>query len=219
MSEVNADLLLVHAAAARAGHSGPARNDAGLGRRALPDRPGDLARGAPARLAGERRAAERMHPVFEAEVAEGLAAAYAAREALGLEAETVARIRSQLAQRHGEPGLALAVGGDEPAQLARVVFAADATVNGAGGLGRTSGRQLDAFHRRCRGHGGRPGNFGRGLRFHYQPARWAHAKMNFDSPEYANIVLGFARVYGQARAAGMRPRPACRCCATGCGAC
>ncbi len=27
--------------------------------------------------------------------------------------------------------------------------------------------------------------------------------MNFDSPEYANIVLGFARVYPQARAAGM----------------
>ena len=30
--------------------------------------------------------------------------------------------------------------------------------------------------------------------------------MNFDSPEYANIVLGFSRAYGQARAAGM-PRP------------
>jgi hypothetical protein len=81
------------------------------------------------------------------------------------------------------------------------VFAADATVNGRGReLAGNLGRQLARFT-------ARRSNFGAGLRFQYQPARWPHAKMNFDSPEYANIVLGFARVYGQARAAGMA-RPA-----------
>ena len=34
--------------------------------------------------------------------------------------------------------------------------------------------------------------------------------VNFDSAEYANIVLGFSRVYGQARAAGMRAARAAR---------
>ena len=49
-------------------------------------------------------------------------------------------------------------------------------------------------------------NFGPGLRFRYDP-RWTRSALNFDSAEYANIVLGFSRSYGQARAAGM-PRPA-----------
>jgi hypothetical protein len=87
------------------------------------------------------------------------------------------------------------------------VFAADATVNGTHAtLADTLSRHLARFTAEASSHGDVPGNFGPGLRFHYQPARWPHAKMNFDSPEYANIVLGFSRSYGQARAAGM-PRP------------
>ena len=81
------------------------------------------------------------------------------------------------------------------------MFAADATVNGRSALAAGSAASSRASARR---EGRAARQLRAGLSFHYQPARWPHASMNFDSPEYANIVLGFARVYGQARAAGMR---------------
>jgi len=70
------------------------------------------------------------------------------------------------------------------------------------------------------GRGRRAGNLGPGLRFHYLPDEPAANRMNVDTAEYANIVLGSGRFYAQARAAGMRrpaaPRRACSCCANGC---
>ena len=207
VSEVNADLLLVHAAAARARHRGPARDD----RRA---------RAAARFLTGPEiwhdgphpgwwasPELARQHVVFEAEVAEGLAAAYRARRALGLDASTTRLIRRQLATVVASPDWRWPALVMNQLNWYATVFAADATVNGTGpALADTLARHLAHFTSQAGSRGAVPGNFGAGLRFHYQPARWPHARMNFDSPEYANIVLGFSRSYGQARAAGM-PRP------------
>ena len=201
-SQLNADLLLVHATAARLGHRGAARNDA-------------RARAAARFLTGpqiwrEGRARPGwraspdvgdLHPVFQAEVAEALAAAYRARRALGLDAATTRAIERQLARVIASPAWRW------PALLLNqfnwyaTIAAADATVNGDGrALATGLRRHIDRFVARAHD------NFGPGLRFRYDP-RWTRSALNFDSAEYANIVLGFSRAYGQARAAGM-PRPA-----------
>ena len=195
-TQVNADLLLVYSGAALAGHRGPARDDARAvaiarfltGRR--------IFRGgaSPGWRAGPTNRSQ--HEVFQAETIEGLQAAYAARRAIGLDARTAARIRHQIAavaggERWRWPAVAL-----NQFNWNATVFAADAAVNGRGrALATALGRHIARFTRQARGSGTRPGNFGPGLRFHYQPARFPHARMNFDSPEYANIVLSFARVY------------------------
>jgi hypothetical protein len=95
ITETNADLLLVHAVAALAGHQGRSRNDARA--RAIArfltshkiwhggSRPGWKA--APNNIG--------MHVVFEAEAAEGLATAYIARDALRLDPRTVQLIQEQ----------------------------------------------------------------------------------------------------------------------------
>ncbi|MDA0173433.1 hypothetical protein OJ998_30295 [Solirubrobacter taibaiensis] len=208
VTEVNADMLLVHSAAAVAGHPGAARDDVRAVRIARFLTGAKIWRGAgsmPGWRAGP--ANNNRHVVFQAEAIEGLQVAYRARRAIGLDAATAKRIRHQIAtvarsERWRWPAREM-----NQLNWNATVFAADAAVNGrrsvfAAGLGR----HLARFTREARGVGARPGNFGPGLRFHYQPARWPHARMNFDSPEYANIVLSFARVYGQARAAGM-PAP------------
>ena len=201
-SQINADLLLVHAAAARAGHRGPARQDA-RARAAARHLTGPQifrrGRARPGWYAGPDNRS--LHPVFQAEVAEGLAAAYRARRALRLDAGTVRRIRAQLAR------VVTSEAWRWPALLINqfnwnaTLLAADATVNGTEGrLARDLRRHISRFAAR------RGENFGAGLRFRYDP-RWPASHVNFDSAEYANIVLGFARSYGQARAAGMaRPR-------------
>src|SRR4051812_5838743 len=128
-TEVNADLLAVHAEAALRGHRGAARNDA-------------RARAIARLLTGPRiwrgngwkagPANANMHVVFQAEAAEGLAAAYAARRALGLDAATVERMRTEIAlvarsDRWRWPALEL-----NQLNWYATMFAADATVNGRG---------------------------------------------------------------------------------------
>jgi hypothetical protein len=69
-------------------------------------------------------------------------------------------------------------------------------------------RQLERFLRGVeRPPAGGAGNLGPSLRFHYLPDDDVNDPRNVESTEYANIVLSYARFYGQARAAGM-PRPA-----------
>jgi hypothetical protein len=189
---VNAEALLVHATAALRGHRGAARNDA-------------RARAAARLITSERvwrgnawkagPANADTHPVFQAGTAEALAAAFGARRALRLDAPTVARIREQIARAAGPDVLVL-----NQFNWNAALLAADATVNG----------RSVRLARRLDGHLARffaGPTFGPGLRFRYLPDRPPAWQENFDSPEYATIVLGFARVYGQARAAGM-PRPA-----------
>ena len=192
----------MHATAARLGHRGPARNDARARAAARFLTGPEIWRQGRARP-GWRASPDvgDLHPVFQAEVAEALAAAYRARRALRLDAATARAIERQLARVIASPAWRW------PALLLNqfnwyaTIAAADATVNGhdralAAGLRR----HIDRFVARAHD------NFGPGLRFRYDP-RWTRSALNFDSAEYANIVLGFSRAYGQARAAGM-PRPA-----------
>ena len=203
VTQVNADLLLVHAVAARHGHDGAARNDE-RARRIAGYLVGPDAWTEPARPGGPLgwRAGPdepNLHMVFVSEAAEGLTQAYLARDVLGLDAATVAAIGSQIARvaRSREwrwPALRL-----NQFNWYCALFAAHATVNGATDvLARDMGRHLSAFLADRR-------NLGPGLRFRYLPARSTTLAANFDSPEYANIVLGFSRQYGHARRAGMPP--------------
>jgi hypothetical protein len=220
VTEVNADLLLVHAVAARRGLSGPLRDDRRAraivrfltGPQVWTDRP--LPGAAPAKGPGWRAAPDHpsQHMVFETEAADGLVHAYLARAQLGLDAASVARIRDQIARVAGSvdwrwPALRL-----NQINWYCAILAADATVNGAtAALASGMARHLERFLGGVGSPGGgvatAAGNLGPGLRFHYLPARGLGAKMNIDSAEYANIVLGFGRFYGQARSAGM-PAPA-----------
>ena len=216
-TQVNADLLLVHAVAALEGHEGAARDDrrARLVARFLvgpdawtePPLPPETDRGlhGPAWRASPDHFD--VHMVFVTEAAEGLAMAHRARAELGLDADTVARIRDELARVAASrdwrwPALRL-----NQFNWYAAVFAADAGVNGtAAALASGMRRHLDAFLAAAGRPGGEAGNLGPGLRFNYLPARLAGHPANFGSAEYANIVLGFSRYYGQARRAGM-PQP------------
>ncbi len=208
-TQVNADLLLAHAVAARYGHHGRARDDRRArlvarfltGPAAWTERP---LPGADPRITGPGWRASPDHPgmhaVFVSEAAEGVAQAYAARAALDLDETTVAAIRDQVARTAAGPDWRWPALIQNQFNWYCAVFAADALVNGARtALARGMGRHLDQFL------AGAAGNFGPGLRFNYLPGRPPETYINFDSAEYANIVLGFSRFYGQARRAGMQP--------------
>src|SRR3954447_22899676 len=204
---VNANLLVVYSVAAQQGLTGRVRDDARarsivrfLTRppiwQAHPPASQPEVRG-PGWMDGTGMA--HRHPVHDSEAAEALARAYAARDALGLDARSVARIRREIAS--------VARGADYAWPALRLnqfnwyvdLFAADARVNGrTATLASGLGRHLRRFLRDAR-------NLGPGLLFRYLPRYGDRAKANLDSPEYANIVLGFSRHYTEARAAGMVP--------------
>ncbi|HEX2104666.1 MAG TPA: hypothetical protein VHF51_13505, partial [Solirubrobacteraceae bacterium] len=214
----NANLLLVHAVAARRGHTGPARADARA--RAivswLVDSPIWVER-APAHRHKQGHApgwvAEtggwQQHLVIDAEVVDGLTHAYRARRELRLPARSVQLIRDRVHRLAAGPYWRWPALRLNQLNWHVLVFAGDATVTGrAQTLADGTSRHLDRFL----AHVGRDdprrraGNLGPGLRFHYLPDEPVTNGMNVDSAEYANIVLGFTRFYAQAREAGM-PRP------------
>jgi len=207
VTNVNADLLLVHATAALARHRGAARDDprAVAIVRFLTSAP-IWGGGAKGWQAGPENADR--HVVFQAEVIEALQTAYEARAALKLGAPLVHRIRRQVAavargKRWRWPALVL-----NQLNWYATFATADAVVNGRDRtLATALRRHLARFTREAQGTNGRAGNLGPGLRFQYLPESVPQDTMNFDSPEYANIVLSFARAYPRARAAGM-PKPA-----------
>ena len=147
-----------------------------------------------------RRAGRPTHPVFDTEAVEGLAAAYGARSRSGSTRRRGAHPPPDPARR-ASPRLALARAAAEPVQLVRDVFAADARVNGTRrvarhrALGATSARfgprGADTSARACAST---------------TCPRAGRTPLNFDSPEYANIVLGFARVTGRRGPPGCRGR-------------
>lgn len=207
VTNVNADLLLVHSAAALAGHHGAARDDArAVALARFLTRPPVWGGGAKGWQAGPENVDR--HVVFQAEVIEALQTAYEARAAIGLDAALVARIRRQVAQvARGRswrwPALVL-----NQLNWYTTFATADAVVNGRErALATAVRRHLARFTRHARGVDGRAGNLAGGLRFQYLPESVPQDTMNFDSPEYANIVLSFSRAYPRARAAGM-PKPA-----------
>ena len=210
-TQVNGALLLVHSVAALHGHAGPARNDQRArqiarfltGPQIWTDRPRPGAE-PEIRGPGWRAAPDfpSQHPVFEVEAADGLASAYLARDVLGLDAATVEAIRTQIARVATGPDFAWPALRLNQHNWNSSILAAHATVNGRDDV------LADGLRRHlARFTGMAADNFGGGLRFHYLPHRPPEATVNVDSPEYANIVLGFSRHYGQARRAGM-PEPA-----------
>ncbi len=179
---VNAWLLLTHAVAAQRGHEGPARNDhrarliaARLTRRGGPfvDN-GQAAPGSQHHTPGWStrwtRARAGQHLVFDAEVVDGLVAAWRARRELDLPASTVAAIEDRIGrtvagQFWRYPAIRL-----NQINWYGLMYAASATVNGRDTLLRHDlALQIRRFVRGIRGHGRAAGNLGPGARFHYLP--------------------------------------------------
>ena len=214
-SMVNGDLLLVHAVAAQRGLRGVLRADARAreivrfltGPQIYGERPpagADPQVTGPGWVNGPGRAGR--HPVYDSEVIDGLVHAYVARDALGLAAADVARIRRQVhrvatSRDYAWPALRL-----NQINWYCAMYAADAIVNGARtALADAMARQLAHFLAGVRGRGRAAGNLGPGLHFRYLPHKGLRTISNVDSAECANIVLSFSRFYGLARQAGMRP--------------
>ncbi|HEY6887387.1 MAG TPA: hypothetical protein VI300_06390 [Solirubrobacter sp.] len=212
-TEVNADLLLVHSVAALQGHDGPSRADARarsiarflVSPAVWSDRPPF---GADPQVTGPGWSAmpgrPNRHLVFDVEAIDGLVHAYLARDALRLDAPTVARIRDEIHR------VATSSAWRWPAvRLNQInwycaVLAADAVVNAnTSALARGMGGHIARFLAGVAPQRVKAGNLGPGLRFHYLPDRGPRAGLNVDSAEYANIVLGFSRYYGLARDSGM----------------
>jgi hypothetical protein len=215
---VNSLLLLTHSVAAMQDHHGPSRNDGRarvLARRLVTGVPfvahrppgrGDSQVHAPGFVSSMIDARAPQHLVFDAEVIDGLAYAYRARRALHLPPDTAQRIRTAIHRTATGrfwrwPAIRL-----NQVNWYALVYAADATVTGSAQLLRHDlALQLRRFFRGAQGAGGRAGNFGAGMRFHYLPYSSPAERRNVDSAEYANIVLSFTRFYTQARRAGMPP--------------
>jgi hypothetical protein len=212
----NANLLLVHAVAARHGHTSPARADARA--RAivewLVDSPVWVER-APRHRHKQGHApgwvAEtggwQQHLVIDSEVVDGLTHAYRARRELGLPDRSVRLIRDRIHRLAAGPYWRWPAIRLNQLNWYVLVFAGHATVTGRGAtLADGLRRHLDLFLGDV-GRGDprrRAGNLGPGLRFHYLPDEPVGNGMNLDTAEYANIVLSFSRFYDQAREAGMQ---------------
>jgi hypothetical protein len=211
---VNANLLLTHAAAALAGHTGPARRDdrAKALITALCEGPAwvtEAGTGSQGHKPGWRDSLTGggvQHLVVDTEIAWPLMFAWQAREALGLDtamADLIAdRIISTVNGKFWQwPTLRL----NQINWYTRMYVAA-ATVGGDRHDLQT--QLLEQVRRFVDGArkpmtGAKISNLGGGYRFHYLPGAVERHPYNLDSAEYANIVLGFLVAYKQARDAGM----------------
>jgi hypothetical protein len=213
---LSSNILLTHAAAALAGHTGPARRDDRA--RALIDA---LCTGpawvtkpvatstqghAPGWQDGIAGSSGIQHLVVDTEIAWSLMFCWQAREALGLDNVTADLIADRIVSTvNGKfwqwPTLRL----NQINWYVRMYVAA-ATV---GGNEQDLHRQLLEQVRRFVDGARKPmkgaavSNLGGGYRFHYLPQAQERHKFNLDSAEYANIVCGFLVAYQQARNAGM----------------
>ncbi len=219
-TQVNANMLLAHSVAALRGHDGPARQD-------------DRARSIAAQMvrtppfvktvdrqfgqlhapgwAGAMTARVGMqHLVVDAEVAEALAAALRAQTALGLDPALVAQIRDRLYRvAAGAFWRYPAIRLNQINWYAAVYTAAAEATGDLSFLRRDLHAQVARFVRGIR----RPashtaGNLQAGMRFQYIPHGSPNQALNFDSPEYANMVISFMRHWGHARRLGMAGIPA-----------
>jgi len=216
-SRFNAAMLLVHATAARYGHAGASRNDERARRLA------QVLTASPPFFSGA--AAPWPDPMFHSpgwvgnlipgysvmdkaidpKIAEGLFAAWQARDALALPQETSAAIVQEIsAVAHGAffrfPNVRLNQI-NWPLEMA----AYDALTTGHGELLRDEYRlQVARFLEGARADT----NLSPSYRFHYVPRVSAARAINLDSAEYANITLHFLAFYDDARRAGMPEPPA-----------
>ena len=218
----NAALLTVHATAAEVGHvGGRSRNDARA--RLLVDRLCE----APPFFVGPRGRRGKMYhspgwvadldtysspqdKSIDPKVAEGLAAAWRAREALQLTPAQVNRLAHCIDVVARDrffryPAVRLNQI-NWPAEL----YANAALVTGDPELLRRDYRQhLRRFVRGVRHPLSKGGttNLGRGYQFHYLPHMPAAVRANLDSAEYGSMTLHALHAYEPALAAGMEPLP------------
>lgn len=222
-TRLNAELLRLHAAAAQAGHRGPARRDARV-RRIVAYLTGpayvDSAEGEEfgdsrhnsIHVPGWRQSSSKVvnqHPSIDATVARGLRAAWLAREQTTLSGPARDAIRKVVVD------VATSKEFRAPNRLLNQInwnadlYAAAATVSGDASLLRDDYReQLQWFADHAREptvEGGRP-NLSAGNGFYYQPEASADTTLNkSDTVEYASIVVGALRYYDEAIQAGMEP--------------
>jgi hypothetical protein len=219
---LNANELLVHSAAALAGHRGPAREDdraRSIAAQLMQTPPWleqvtDPIPGsqphAPGWVASMHEIRSGQHLVVDGEVTDALAMAWRARDALGLDGTTRLLMQDRLRRvalgpywRY--PTLRL----NQINWYAEVYSAATEATGDPTFLTRDFRGQLLAFIRSIRKPApGTAGSLGPGMQFHYTPAGPPRSQLNTDSAEYANIVASVIRFYDAALLRGMRPLPA-----------
>jgi hypothetical protein len=226
-TRINACALMTHSIAALEGHDGRARNDERarkLAARLCESPPFRAPRnGRPTRHSDPRsetqlhapgwvssiaRRDSSMHLSVDPKVARALYYAWRAREQLGLSPETVrlmVRCVSSVANSpfFRYPNIRLnQINFAAEIQACAVSMTDDPTL-----LRRDYRRQLTRFLRGAK-RAVRPWripNLGPSYNFHRNPFQRAGAPQNFESAEYANIVLDAVYYYEQARARGMKP--------------
>jgi hypothetical protein len=211
--------VIVHAGAALARRTGPARHDDRAARIvAAMTRPPMLA--VTRASLGRNRSrcwrkrldgGGRDHASLDSQIAEALEWAWHARRALTLPPGLAAAAREAVERcahhRQWRFPDALKNQINWNAQL----YASAARMTGDGRLLRGDYRRhLMRFVRGARRplHGMRTTNLGAGLGFHYSPELDETRPLNFDAPEYSHIVATTLLYHGEARAAGMRALPA-----------
>ncbi|RKQ91022.1 hypothetical protein C8N24_0838 [Solirubrobacter pauli] len=208
----NAAILTVHATAAEQGHKGRSRND-GRARalvQQLIEKPAfftgprgrrDKMFHSPGWLADLDRANASQDKSIDPKVAEGLVAAWRAREALQLDQQTIERLtfcvdRVARDSFFRYPNVRLnQINWNAELYLAAATLTGDPEL-----LRRDYRRQLRRFIRSKR-------NLGPSFRFNYLPHFPADDPTNLDSAEYANITLHALLAYEPALQAGMTPLP------------
>jgi len=219
---INANLLLVHSAAALRGHQGASRQDERariiVGRlmgtppfiEALDQPVPGSQPHVPGWTASMTDPNTAQHLVVDGEVTDALAMAWQARDALGIDPAVQVLMQDRL-RRVAEgpywryPTLRL----NQINWYAEVYAAAAASNGNPIWLQRDLRGQLMQFVRSIRDPApGTAGSLGPGMQFHYSPASSVRAQLNIDSAEYANIVASVSRFYDAAIASGMSPLPA-----------
>jgi hypothetical protein len=227
-ARLNAEMLLVHSYAALAGRTGPDAHPERVealvklltGPMYVPTLDGKVA---PAPAPGHSVTIHApgfadpvgglvsMHQALDAVAARALAAAWRARDIVGLSQESRDLIVDRVSAVARSPFWR------SPSRLLNQInwsadlYAADATVTGDPTLLRRDYRdQLIWFadHARKTAYPGGSPNLGTGGSFHYLPQRVAdNATNRSDTAEYANITLGALAYLDQAREAGMGQLP------------
>ena len=215
----NANMLLVHAAAAARGHEGAARRDdraRSIVRQlmasppwveSVPSPPPGSQPHVPGWVASMTDPNTAQHLVVDGEITDALAVAWRARGALGLDPALQALMQDRLRRvANGPywryPTLRL----NQINWYAEVYNAAAEATGDPIWLQRDLRGQLLQFVRSIRRPApGTAGSLGPGMQFHYVPAASPRSRLNIDSAEYANIVASVVRFYDAAIARGMRP--------------
>jgi hypothetical protein len=216
---INANMLLVHAAAAARGHEGAARQDARarsivaklmgtppwVETLAFPP-PGSQPH-VPGWVASTSNENSAQHLVVDGEVTDALAMAWRARDALAIDPAVQALMQDRLRRVADGPFWRYPTLRLNQINWYAEVYAAAADATGDPiWLQRDLRGQLMAFVRSIRSpEPGTAGSLGPGMQFHYLPAGLTRSQLNIDSAEYANIVASVTRFYDAAIARGMRP--------------